>query len=93
VVASLSPRDGTNTGGTSVTISGTNFTGTTTVQFGNNAATSFTVNSPTQITAVAPAGSDKVSVTVTTWNGTSNSLQFKYFKLEHFRFKYLHFVR
>ena len=41
-------------GGTSVTITGTNFTGATAVTFGGIAATSFTVNSATQITAVAP---------------------------------------
>ena len=39
-----------------MTITGTNLTGATTVKFGASAATSFTVNSSTQITAAAPAG-------------------------------------
>src|SRR5262249_22246571 len=57
---------GTTAGGTSVTITGSNFTGATAVNFGSVAA-SFTVNSATQITATAPpqwAGT--VDVTVTT---------------------------
>jgi hypothetical protein len=50
--------------GTSVTITGTNFTGATAVKFGGTAASSFTVDSPTQITAVVGSGSTgKVSVT------------------------------
>src|SRR5262249_45887576 len=53
-------------------ITGSNFTGATAVSFGSSAATSFTVNSSTQITAVAPAGSaGTVNITVTTANGTS----------------------
>ena len=43
-------------GGTAVTITGTNFTGATAVKFGTTAATTFTVNSATSITATAPAG-------------------------------------
>jgi len=43
--------------GTPVTINGINFTGATGVNFGNTPAKSFTVNSDTQITAVAPAPS------------------------------------
>lgn len=55
-----------------MTISGTNFTGATTVRFGPTPATNFTVVSPTQITAVAPlhaAGS--VNIRVTTTGGIS----------------------
>lgn len=55
-----------------VTIGGTNFTGTTAVKFGASNATSFTVASPTQITAVMPAGSaGSAQVSVTTPGGTA----------------------
>jgi hypothetical protein len=54
-VTNLNPNTGPAAGGTSVVITGTNFVGVTAVRFGAIAATSFTVNSPTQITAVAPA--------------------------------------
>ncbi|QHW33438.1 hypothetical protein GZH47_23335 [Paenibacillus rhizovicinus] len=70
-VTGISPASGPVTGGTSVTISGTGFTGATGVMFGANAATSYTVNSDTSITANSPAGSGKVDVTVTTPAGTS----------------------
>ena len=42
--------------GTSVTITGTNLTGATQVQFNTTNATIFTVDSATQITATVPAG-------------------------------------
>jgi hypothetical protein len=60
----------TGPAGTLVTVSGTNFTGVTAVDFGLNAAT-FIVNSPTIITATAPSGTGAVDVTVTTGGGTS----------------------
>jgi hypothetical protein len=54
-----------------VTITGTNFSGASAVSFGVTAATSFTVNSATQISAVTPAGSaGAVNVNVTTAGGT-----------------------
>src|SRR5205807_4325342 len=72
-VTSLNPSSGGLAGGTSVTITGSNFSGAAGVSFGGVAASSFTVNSATQITAVAPAASaaGSVDVTVTTANGTS----------------------
>ncbi|MDR6769124.1 hypothetical protein J2W88_004432, partial [Acidovorax delafieldii] len=71
-VTSISPTAGPTGGGTSVVITGTNFTGATAVSFGATAATGFTVNSATQITATAPAGSaGTVDVRVTTTGGTS----------------------
>ena len=70
-VTNVNPNTGPTTGGTSVTITGTNFTGATAVKFGSTNATSFTVNSSTSITATSPAGSGTVDVTVTTAAGTS----------------------
>jgi IPT/TIG domain len=71
-ITAVSPNVGGQGGGVSVTITGTNFTGTTAVFFGSTAATSFTVNSNTQITAVDPAAAPgTVDVTVTTPLGTS----------------------
>ena len=73
-VASLSPTQGPESGGTSVTITGTNFTGLSgaaAVQFGGTNATSYVVNSATSITATAPAGTGAVSVRVTTPGGTT----------------------
>ncbi|SDH59386.1 IPT/TIG domain-containing protein, partial [Pedobacter terrae] len=70
-VTALSPTSGPTSGGNSVTITGTNFTGATAVTFGATAATGFTVNSATQITATAPAGTGTVDVRITTTGGTS----------------------
>jgi hypothetical protein len=80
-VTSIAPTSGPAAGGTSVTVTGTNFTGVTAVKFGSNNASSFTVNSATSITTTAPAGSGTVDVTVTTPGGTSatsGSDQFTY---------------
>ncbi|WP_432159195.1 IPT/TIG domain-containing protein [Streptomyces sp. bgisy153] len=72
VVGTVSPSDGPTSGGTSVTITGNGFTGTTAVRFGGTNAASYTVNSATQITAVTPAGAPgATAVTVTTPGGTS----------------------
>jgi hypothetical protein len=70
-VTGVSPASGTVGGGTSVTITGTNFTGATAVNFGGTAATGVTVNSATQATAVSPAGTGTVDVTIVTPGGTS----------------------
>jgi hypothetical protein len=70
-VEAIRPTGGPETGGTSVTITGSGFTGATAVDFGSVPASSFTVDSDTQINAVAPAGSGTVDVTVTTPTGTS----------------------
>ncbi|WP_309145061.1 MULTISPECIES: IPT/TIG domain-containing protein [unclassified Bradyrhizobium] len=70
-VTSITPTSGPEAGGTVVAITGTGFTGATAVKFGATAATSFTVNSATSITATAPAGAGTVDVTVTTPVGTS----------------------
>jgi len=71
-VTSVSPASGPSTGGTTVTITGTGLSGATAVTFGATAATGFTVNSSTQITATSPAGAaGTVDIRVTTAGGTS----------------------
>jgi hypothetical protein len=70
-VTGVQPIHGPAAGGTSVIITGTNFTGASAVKFGSTTAASFTVNSDTSITAVSPAGTGTVDVTVTTPSGTS----------------------
>ena len=52
---SVSPSSGSATGGAGVTLSGTGFTGATSVTFGGIAATSVNVVNSTTITAVTPA--------------------------------------
>ncbi|MEV0037948.1 IPT/TIG domain-containing protein [Streptomyces sp. NPDC050804] len=74
----ISPNQGSSGGGTLVTITGTNLAGTTAVRFGTRSATSVTNVSPTQVTAVSPAGNGAVGVTVTTPGGTSNPISFFY---------------
>jgi hypothetical protein len=59
--------------GTSVTVTGTGFTGTTSVTFNGTAATSFAVNSATQLTATVPSGATSGPIAVTTSAGTGTS--------------------
>ena len=73
-VSSVSPNNGSTSGGTAVTITGTNFVSGATVTFGSAAATNVVVVNSTTITATTPAGSaGAVTVTVTS-NGQSGSL-------------------
>ncbi len=82
ILSGLSSTTGSTAGGKQVILSGTGFTGTTTVLFGKIPASKFVVNSDTQITAFAPpqpAGT--VDVTVATSAGispASSSYQFTY---------------
>lgn len=70
-VSAVSPSRGPVTGGTAVTITGTNLAAVTGVSFGATAAT-FAIDSAIQITATAPAGSiGLVDITVTSAGGTS----------------------
>ncbi|MFH8774847.1 IPT/TIG domain-containing protein, partial [Streptomyces sp. NPDC017958] len=65
-LTSLAPGQGPTSGGTVVTLTGSNLTGATAVAFGAVAAVSFTVVSATQVTATAPQGAaGPVNVTVT----------------------------
>ena len=70
-VTGVSPASGPESGGTTVTITGSDLSAATDVDFGSTPATSFNVDRATQITATAPAGSGTVDITVTTPSGTS----------------------
>jgi hypothetical protein len=72
-VSSVSPNNGPTTGGTAVTITGTNFAAGATVTFGGTAATNVVVVSGTSITATTPAhaaGATTVTVTVNSQSGS-----------------------
>ncbi|MBF6223139.1 IPT/TIG domain-containing protein [Nocardia abscessus] len=77
-LTTINPGAGPEAGGTTVTLTGTDLTGATAVSFSATPATSFTVDSATQITAVVPTGSGTVQVTVTTASGTSNAVFYSY---------------
>jgi hypothetical protein len=70
-VSQIAPKTGPEAGGTTVTVNGTELSGATAVKFGTEKAKEFKVNpatteKPASITAVSPAGSGTVDVTVTT---------------------------
>jgi len=71
VISGISPQGGLP--GSSVTISGSNFTGTTTVQFNGANASSFTVESATEITAIIPGGATSGPIRVATLDGAAVS--------------------
>jgi ribosomal protein L27 len=75
VITSFSPTSAAT--GTTVTLTGTDFTGATGVSFGGTAATSFTVVSSTSITAVLANGTSG-SASVTTACGTGTKTGFTY---------------
>ncbi len=80
-IVDVEPKEGSVAGGTTVTITGTGFTSTSTVEFGSQPATSVEVVSPTEIKAVTPPGSGIVDVTVgnaggTTGGGTTGRFKF-----------------
>ncbi|MDQ1724744.1 MAG: hypothetical protein QOG52_1772 [Frankiaceae bacterium] len=64
VVTRLSPAAGRVAGGTAVVVSGTGFTGATSVSFGAVPATSFAVQSDVLLIATSPASLDGLAVTV-----------------------------
>jgi alpha-tubulin suppressor-like RCC1 family protein len=71
-IIAVVPAAGPLAGGTSVTITGANFTDAEAVHFGSTPAASFVLHSASSITAVAPAGTlGTVNVTVTTPAGIS----------------------
>src|SRR5207302_2892599 len=69
-ITSFSPTSGP--AGASVTITGTNFTGVTSVTI-NGVAASFTVNSSTSIATTLPNGATTGPISVTTSGGTATS--------------------
>jgi hypothetical protein len=73
VVKSVEPAFGPLTGGAKVKITGTDLAGASAVMFGELPAAAFTVESETQITATAPAFTQRtaVPITVKTVAGTS----------------------
>jgi hypothetical protein len=75
IINSFTPATGI--AGTTVNITGTNFTGVTAVKFGGIAATSFTVNAATSISAVVGNGASG-DVSVTTGNGTATRPGFSF---------------
>ena len=71
-VTAVSPNAGPIAGGTVVTITGSNFTGTSVVDFGTTGASAYSVDGPTQITVTSPpAVASTVDITVTNPVGTS----------------------
>jgi YVTN family beta-propeller protein len=71
VVASISPSAGPLIGGSSVSITGSGFTGATAVAFGTTPAASFTVVSDSLIEVITPPGTGTSDITVRSPNGSS----------------------
>ena len=72
LILGIESRRAPVSGGTAVTITGTNLTGATAVKFGSSSARSFSVSSPDSISAVAPAEpAGVVNVSVTTPSATT----------------------
>ncbi len=70
-VAGVAPASGPGSGGTTVTIDGSNFGSDVDVTFGSVPARTVRVISPTEITAVSPPGSGSTTITVTSPVGMS----------------------
>jgi hypothetical protein len=70
-IASFDPISGPP--GTTVTLTGSGFSGATEVSFGASPAAGFSVDSDTQITATVPVGAKTAPISVTTPAGTGKS--------------------
>jgi PASTA domain-containing protein/IPT/TIG domain-containing protein len=76
-ILSITPAQGPIKGGTAVVIGGANFAELKGVSFGNTPAAGFTVDSESQITAIAPPSATlkREAISVTTVSGTATSSQ------------------
>lgn len=82
-IAKVAPSHGASAGGTTVHLTGAGLVEATSVTFGSKPAASFTINSSTSITVVAPAGTaGTVAVRVTAPTGTSPITS-----VDHFTYK------
>lgn len=82
-VTNVSPKSGPDSGGTTVTLTGSGYEGTVEVFFGGVAATDVSVQSSSTLSALSPADSaGTVDVTVKTAGGTSPIS-----KKDHFKYK------
>jgi len=70
-ISSFSP--GSGTAGATITLTGTNFTGTTGVSINGTAATTFWATSDTQLNVKIPSGATSGPITVTNTAGTTSS--------------------
>lgn len=75
-VASVTPNSGANLGGTSVTITGSNLSTVTAINFGGTPATG--VSCTTTCTATSPAGTPGLQVDVTATNPSGSSIAWLY---------------
>jgi hypothetical protein len=78
-LSTISIDQGDTLGGETVVLTGSVFTGATDVKFGATSATSFVVDSDSQITSVAPAHSaGSINITVVGPGGTSNGVAYEF---------------
>ena len=73
VVTGISPSSGLPEGGTTVTLTGSGFTGASAVHFGSTSGVNAVVVRDTQLTVISPPGTGVVDVTVTGAGGTSST--------------------
>ena len=73
IVDALNPTSGPTTGATIVVITGKNFLAPLSIKFGENAATSFNINSATQITVLSPPSAVSGAVDVRVTKGVDTS--------------------
>jgi hypothetical protein len=73
-ITSIAPASGRTTGGTRVTITGTNLVNVTAIKFGTRVATAVSCPLPTRCTATSPRGTGTVDISVTTPAGKSQTI-------------------
>ena len=74
VVTGINPHVGVEAGGTTVVITGLNFSPTTQVSFGSAGLAAFTIDSPTQITATSPPGTGDVFIGIANGGSISDAV-------------------